>query len=145
MAILVISNPERVTAWRAAFADNFPDEQVRDGTGFDDGMDIDIVVMGPPVEDLFARLPNLKLVISTRAGIDDLITDPDLAPGASLCRAQDPSGDRMLDDYALLLTLFHHRNMPDLLAANATVDRTLAIAASRINGRSVTVKKLTGL
>jgi glyoxylate/hydroxypyruvate reductase A len=120
MAILLISSPDRVAAWRSVFADAFPDEQVRDGTGFDDGADIDIVVMGPPVDGLFARLPNLKLVISTRAGIDDLLADSDLSPDAAVCRAQDPAGDRMLDDYALLLTLFHHRNMPDFLAANAT-------------------------
>lgn len=122
MAILLISTPDRVAAWRTAFADVFPDEQVRDGAAFDDGADIDIVVMGPPVDGLFARLPNLKLVISTRAGIDDLLADPDLAPDAAMCRAQDPAGDRMLDDYALLLTLFHHRNLPDLLAANATAE-----------------------
>jgi glyoxylate/hydroxypyruvate reductase A len=122
MAILLISSPQRVTAWRQALADIFPDEEVRDGLEFGDGADIDIVVMGPPIDGLFARLPNLKLVISQRAGIDDLIADPDLAPDAAVCRAQDPTGDRMLDDYALLLTLFHHRNMPDFLAANATAE-----------------------
>jgi glyoxylate/hydroxypyruvate reductase A len=122
MAILLISSPQRVAAWRSVLADAFPDEDVHDGLEFGDGAPIDIVVMGPPVDALFARLPNLKLVISQRAGIDDLIADPDLAPDAALCRAQDPAGDRMLDDYALLLTLFHHRNMPDLLAANATAE-----------------------
>jgi len=64
----------------------------------------------------FARLHDLKLVISQCAGIDDL----DLAPDMAVCRAQDPAGDKMLDDYALLFTLFHHRNMLDFLAANAT-------------------------
>ena len=119
MPTLLISSPQRAAAWRTALADAFPDEEVRDGLDFDNGDDIDIVVMGPPVDGLFARLPNLKLVISQRAGIDDLIADPDLAPDAAVCRAQDLAGDTMLDDYALLLTLFHHRNMPDFLAANA--------------------------
>jgi glyoxylate/hydroxypyruvate reductase A len=120
MAILLISAPQRVTAWRAALDDAFPNEQIKDGTDFDDGADIDVVIMGPRIDGLFARLPNLKLVISQRAGIDDLIADPDLAPDVAVCRAQDPGGDRMLDDYALLLALYHHRNMPDLLAANET-------------------------
>jgi glyoxylate/hydroxypyruvate reductase A len=122
MAILLISSPERVAAWRTVFTDVFPDEEILDGVDFDDGTPIDIVVMGPPIEGLYARLPNLRLVISTRAGIDDLINDPDLCADATICRAQDPGGDRMLDDYALLLTLFHHRNMPDLLAANETAE-----------------------
>ena len=78
--------------------------------------------MGPPVDGLFSKLPNLRLVISQRAGIDDLIADPDLASDVSVCRAQDPGGDRMLEDYALLLTLFHHRNMLDFLAANQTTE-----------------------
>ena len=102
-----------MTAWWAAFADSFPGDQILDGLEFSNGADIDIVVMGPPVEGLFARLPNLKLIISQRAGIDDVIADPDLPADAIVCRAQDPAGDRMLDDYALMLTLFHHRNMAD--------------------------------
>ena len=122
MAILIISSPQRVASWRATLADAFPAEEILDGTDFSDGADIDIVVMGPPVDGLFARLPNLKLVISQRAGIDDLIADPDLAPDAAVCRAQDPAGDRMLDDYALLLTLFQHRNMLDFMAANVTAE-----------------------
>ena len=122
MSILLISSPQRVTAWRAALADSFPDETVLDGVDFDDRSGIEIVVMGPPVAGLFARLPDLKLVISQRAGIDDLIADPDLPPDVVVCRAQDPSGDRMLEEYALMLALYHHRNMTDLLAANATAD-----------------------
>ena len=120
MSILLISATLRVAAWRGALAEAFSDETVLDGLEFDDGGAIDMIVMGPPVDGLFARLPNLKLVISTRAGIDDLIGDPDLAANATVCRAQDPAGDRMLDDYALLLTLFHHRKMTDLLVANGT-------------------------
>lgn len=122
MTILLISSPQRVTAWRAALSDAFPQDDILDGIDFDGGSAIDIVVMGPPVEGLFARLPNLKLVISQRAGIDDLIADPDLAPDVMVCRAQDPAGDRMLEDYAMLLTLFHHRNMLDFLAANQTAE-----------------------
>jgi len=109
-----------VAAWRVALVDALPDEEVRDGADFDDGAHIDIIMMGPPMDGLFARLPDLKLVIAPCAGIDDLIDDPDLASDTAVCRAQDPAGDKMLDDYALLLTLFHHRNMLDFLAANVT-------------------------
>ena len=73
MTILLISSPQRVTAWRAALGEAFPQDDILDGTDFEDGAAIDIVIMGPPVEGLFARLPNLKMVISQRAGIDDLI------------------------------------------------------------------------
>lgn len=122
MTILLISSPQRVTAWRAALGEAFPQDEIRDGAEISDGTDIDIVIMGPPVEGLFAKLPNLKLLISQRAGIDDLIADPDLASNVAVCRAQDPAGDRMLEDYALLFTLFHHRNMLDFLAANQTAE-----------------------
>ena len=109
-----------MAAWRVALVDALPDEEVRDGADFDDGAHIDIIMMGPPMDGLFARLPDLKLVIAPCAGIDDLIDDPALASDTAVCRAQDPNGDKMLDDYALLLTLFHHRNMLDFLAANVT-------------------------
>jgi glyoxylate/hydroxypyruvate reductase A len=122
MTLLLISSPQRISVWRKALGDVFPDEEILDGVDFGDRTDINIVIMGPPVEGLFARLPNLQLVISQRAGIDDLIADPDLAPDVAVCRAQDLGGDRMLEDYALLLTLFHHRNMVDFLAANQTAE-----------------------
>lgn len=122
MTILIISSPQRVIAWRQALGDAFPEEEILDSQDFGDRTDIDVVIMGPPIDGLFARLPNLKLVISQRAGIDDLIADPDLAPDVLVCRAQDAGGDKMLEDYALLLTLFHHRNMLDFLAANQTAE-----------------------
>ena len=100
--------------------DVLTDEEIRDGADFDDGADIDIIMMGPPMDGSFARLPDLKLVISPCAGIDELIDDPYLASDTAVYPAQDPAGDKMLDDYALLLTLFHHRNMQDFLAANVT-------------------------
>jgi glyoxylate/hydroxypyruvate reductase A len=122
MAILIMAAPARMKAWREAIGANFPGEDIRCWPGMGEPADIDIVVYGGNEPELFGKLANLKLVISQRAGIDDLIGNPHLSQDVAICRAQDPKGDRMLDDYALLLTLYHHRHMPDLLAANARAE-----------------------
>ena len=41
-------------------------------------------------------------------------------PDVKLCRAQRPDGDRMIDDYALLCVMYHHRNFHDLILANSS-------------------------
>jgi glyoxylate/hydroxypyruvate reductase A len=119
MAILILSAPARMTAWRTVIGERFPTEEVRCWPEIGPPADIDIVIYGGNQPDLFGRLPNLKLVIAQRAGIDDLLDNPELADDVAICRAQDPAGDRMLDDYALMLALFHHRHMPEFLLARA--------------------------
>ncbi len=119
MAILLVSTIGPMTPWIERLSADLPDEEVRsiEAPGALD--DIEIVVLGPSRPGLFATLPNLKLVISLRAGVDDLLADPGLSPDVPLCRAQQTSGDKMIDEYALLHVLRHHRHMPEFIAAQA--------------------------
>lgn len=119
MAILLVSTIGPMTPWIERLSAGLPDEDVRsiDSPGALD--DIDIAVLAPPRPGLFATLPNLKLVISLRAGVDDLLADSGLSPEIPVCRAQETTGDKMIDEYALLHVLRHHRNMPDFVAAQA--------------------------
>jgi len=122
MAILVISSPTRMEAWNAEIPAALPDEDVRVWPDYGADEDIEIVIIAEPKPGLFEKLPDLKLVIAQRAGVEDLVAALRGLPDVSLCRAQGPDGDRMLDDYALLCVMHHHRHFPDLIAANATGD-----------------------
>ncbi len=119
MAILLISTIGPMTPWVERLSAALPDEDVRviDAPGAPG--DIEIAVLARPRPGLFATLPNLKLVISLRAGVDDLLADTGLSPEVAVCRAQEPGGDKMIEEYALLHVLRHHRHMPDFIAAQA--------------------------
>lgn len=108
--------------WRDALAVSCPGEEIRCWPDMGDAADIDIAVLGPPRPGVLKALTGLKLAVSLRAGVDDLITDPDLDPTVPICRAQEQGGDTMIDEYTLLHVLRHHRHMPDFIAANATGD-----------------------
>ncbi len=104
--------------WNKEFSRSLPDEDIRLWPDLGKEEEIDIVIIAEPEPGLFQKLTNLKLVIAQRAGVEDLVSDLREKPHITLCRAQSPDGDRMLDDYALLCVLYHHRDFPDLILKN---------------------------
>jgi glyoxylate/hydroxypyruvate reductase len=117
MAILLLSTVGPMEPWLRALREALPGEDVR---GWPDGGDlseIDIVLVAQPPEGAFARLPNLALAMSLRAGIDDLLADPGLGPDVVIARTQEPEGNKMFDETVLLHVLRHHKYMPDFIAA----------------------------
>jgi glyoxylate/hydroxypyruvate reductase A len=119
MALLIGSTIGPMEPWRDALAKSFPQEEIRCWPEIGNPQEIDIVLLGPPQRGIFGPLGNLKLVVVLRAGVDDLLDDPELPPRVPLCRAQEPGGNKMIDEYALLHVLRHHRYMPDFIAAEA--------------------------
>jgi len=120
MAILLISSEARMAAWKKVFQAELPNEVIRCWPDFELEETIDIVIIAEPKTGLFEKLKNLKLVIAQRAGVEDLVDALRSRPDVKLCRAQRPDGDRMIDDYALLCVMYHHRNFQDLILANSS-------------------------
>jgi len=119
MSILLVSTVGPMAPWTERLSAALPDEDVRSIEAPGAPADVEIAVLAKPQPGLFATLPNLKLIISLRAGVDDLLDDPGLSSDVPICRAQEQAGDRMIDEYALLHVLRHHRHMPDFIAAQA--------------------------
>jgi glyoxylate/hydroxypyruvate reductase A len=119
MAILLISTVGPMAPWAKGLSDSFPDDEVRCYPEIGNPAEIEIAVMAHPRPGIFARMTNLKLVIGLRAGIDDVLGLPDLPAHVPVARAQEPGGDRMIDEYVLLHVMRHHRYMPDFIAAQA--------------------------
>lgn len=117
MAILLVSTIGPMTPWMEQLSAALPDEDIRPIDAPGALGEIDIAVLGPPRPGLFATLPNLKLVVSLRAGIDDLLADSGLSHEVPICRAQETGGNKMIEEYTLLHVLRHHRHMPDFSAA----------------------------
>ena len=57
---------------------------------------------------LFARLPRLQAIFSLGAGVDHVLTDPDL-PDVPVVRIVDPDLTMRMTEYAVLHVLMQHR------------------------------------
>jgi glyoxylate/hydroxypyruvate reductase A len=116
MAVLLASTVGPIERWVEALRRVMPDEDLRtdtDAAGLDD---IDVALFGHKAPGVFPRLGNLRLIIGLQAGVDSLLSDPELPPDIPIVRAGRPDGDRMIAEYALLHVLRHHRNMPAFIA-----------------------------
>ncbi|SDE51554.1 2-hydroxyacid dehydrogenase [Kordiimonas lacus] len=70
-----------------------------------------------PEPGLIARYPNIKAVFSLGAGVDHLTRDPDLPKGMPIIRMGDEGLKEGMAEYVLMNVLMHHRQTPQLLAA----------------------------
>lgn len=79
MKLLVKSGPEEAfPEWKRNFAEFYPELETHFWSdGSVDPADVDAVMVWEPPAGWLASLPNLKLVISSGAGVDHITRDPD--------------------------------------------------------------------
>jgi glyoxylate/hydroxypyruvate reductase A len=69
---------------------------------------IDYACVWQPPHGSLAAFPNLKAIFSLGAGVDDLLTDPDL-PAVPIVRIVDPDLTMRMTEYVVLHVLLYHR------------------------------------
>lgn len=119
MSILLISTVGPMEPWLKRLKEAFPADDVRAAPDIGDPAKVEIALVAHPKGAMFAQLPNLKFVIGLRAGVDDLLALKELRSDIPVARAQEPGGDKMIDEYILMHVLRHHRYMPEFVAAQA--------------------------
>ena len=72
--------------------------------------DIRYALAWQPPPGLLKTLPNLRLIVSVGAGVDHLLSDPDL-PDVPMVRFVDPDLTGRMVEYVALHVLYHHRRM----------------------------------
>ena len=116
--LLVRSGGEQaLPEWQACFARSAPQFDVRwfDDPSVDPAKVLYALVWAPPPGRL-ARLPNLRLVFSSGAGVDHITADPDWPSHLGLVRmGGDETGQRM-GEYVCLAALALHRDLPRIIA-----------------------------
>ena len=133
--------------WRKLFAAEMPDLDLRIWPDVGNAADIEVVAVAGLPRGTLKTFANLRLIISLTAGVDGLIGDPDL-PDVPIARAADPDGDAMIDEFALLHVLRHHRDMPAFALAQQTsewrpvkpiptTERTVGVMGLGAIGRTV--------
>ncbi|WP_306152161.1 glyoxylate/hydroxypyruvate reductase A [Roseovarius sp. MMSF_3281] len=117
MTLLLIGPSERGRVWSQVFEEAgapmvFGEDAVEDPTAIEH-----IACWNPPEE--LRCYPNLKTVISTGAGVDQM---PEMPEGVALVRTLAPSVDEMVRDWVLMASLMLYRDMPCYLAQAAEGD-----------------------
>lgn len=116
MALLVTPIFGTPDEWRTLIAAEMPDLDVRIWPEVGNADDIEVAAVAGIPRGKLKTFANLRLIVSLTAGIDMLIADPDL-PDVPIVRAAEPGGDKMIDEFALLHVLRHHRELPELALA----------------------------
>lgn len=155
MALLFKSHLDDPEAWRRALLALEPDLDFRvwPETGARDEIEA-ALVWAPEPGDL-ARYPNLRLIASLGAGVDNILSDPDLPAEVPITRIIDPDLTRQMSEYALTQILRFHRRMDDyerqqragvwrVLAQPLTAERRVGILGLGVLGSDL-ARKLAAL
>lgn len=71
--------------------------------------DVAYAFVWEPPAGWLARLPNLRLIISSGAGVDHLTNDPSLPAHVPIVKMGAPEAAARMAEYVLAAVLFHHR------------------------------------
>ncbi|MEA1671986.1 glyoxylate/hydroxypyruvate reductase A [Nitrospirillum sp. BR 11163] len=116
MTLLYKSDPERGSAWRALFADQAPDIDFRLWPEVGDPAAVRYLAAWAPTPDVYAGLPNLEILFSVGAGVDQLDLSQ-VPPSVTVVRMIEPGLTDGMVEYAVFATLALHRHMLDYIDA----------------------------
>jgi glyoxylate/hydroxypyruvate reductase A len=116
MTLLYKADPARGQAWQVLFAEAAPDLPFRLWPDAGDLADIRYLAAWQPSADLVASLPNLEVIFSIGAGVDQFDMDA-IPPSVSVVRMVEPGIVQGMVEYAVFATLALHRHMLDYVEA----------------------------
>src|ERR1700730_3985271 len=118
MSVLYKSDLARGRVWVRIFAEKAPDIEFRVWPEAGDLAAVDYLIAWHLPPELLSTLPNLKILFSSGAGVDqlDLSTVP---PRVPLVRMVEPGIVNSMVDYVTLSVLALHRNLIDYIRAQA--------------------------
>ena len=114
MAFLLLSNAERQAAFGEAFARDLPEVPFATREEDVDPAAVRFLMTWVFPDDLDTRFPNLELILSTGAGIDQVLARP-LPTRARLVRLVEPGNISLVRDYCVMAVLGLHRGLPRFL------------------------------
>lgn len=138
VAIAYYSASDNADAYQAELTRLLPGCSFRQWPDLGDARDINYALVWKPPIGFFPALPNLKAAFSLGAGVDHLLTHPELPSDALIVRLVDAGMAPQMAEYALYAALHYHRDMDRYAAdqgaglwqpypAVATADRRIGI------------------
>lgn len=111
MHILHYGDKERGTAWQQVLAHELPEVRFRCWPDVGDPATVRHLVAWTLPEDVIASLPNLEILFSIGAGVDQLDLDR-LPPDLRIIRMVEPGITDTMADYVAMAVLALHRDLP---------------------------------
>lgn len=112
-ATLAFASPlDDAAAWARALAAELPDLRVVDATDGPAPRDADYALVFRPRPGLFRELPRLKAIFALSAGVDGLLSRPDLPADVPVVRMVDPAQAQAMNQFALATCLAELRDLP---------------------------------
>jgi len=115
MRVLHVGDTERGTAWRAAVETALPQVKFECWPGVERAEEIRHVIAWTLPDEVIAALPNLEVLFSVGAGIDQLDLSR-LPPSLRVVRMIEPGIIDTMADFVAMAVLALHRNLPFHLA-----------------------------
>lgn len=116
MALLYKADPVRGRAWQQIFIAEAPDLDFRIWPEAGELSEVTCLVAWAPGPDIFAELPNLQVLFSIGAGIDQFDATA-IPPHVTIVRMIEPGIAEGMVEYVTFATLALHRHMLDYRAA----------------------------
>lgn len=122
MLLVKSAGREFMGQWKAEFGRHLPDLEV---VWWDDPeADLDrarYVLVWQPVPGWLARIPNLEVIFSSAAGVEHIVSDPQLPRHLPIVRQQSEELAQTVGEYVTLATLMLSRDQPRMAGAQARV------------------------
>ncbi len=112
MAILFKGEFDGAHDWQGELARLLPDQEIRLWPEAGAREEIEFAIVWAPEPGELRRYPNLRAIFSLGAGVDNILSDPDLPAGVPVVRLVDPELTRQMSEYVALNVLRHHRHFP---------------------------------
>ncbi|MEM1254298.1 MAG: glyoxylate/hydroxypyruvate reductase A [Cyanobacteria bacterium P01_H01_bin.21] len=112
MTLSLICPTKDLAPWVAAIKAIAPEIDLRVWPDDDDKADVTFALVWAQPEGIFAQYPNLQVISSMGAGVDNLLQDPSIPDQTTIVRMVDPRLVSQMGDYVLAATLNHVRQFP---------------------------------
>jgi len=110
--ILFFLDREPAAPWLKAFAELAPNIEVRTQDSWGDVREASYAFVWHPTPGLLKTYENIDVIYSLGAGVDHLITDPDLPTDTPIVRMADRGLKEGMAEYVVMSVISHHRQMP---------------------------------
>ncbi len=111
MALVIFSNVHKVTPWIDALKEADPEIEVITHDQIKDKHKVLFALAWNHPKGIFREYPNLKCISSMGAGVDHIMTDPDIPEQTKIVRIVDPLLSQDLAEFSLAVVMNHMRGL----------------------------------